>query len=81
MRSAAAHDPSPEYHAIRTSRYLYVEYATGERELYDLSRDRAELRNIAATASSDLLARLHRRVSELEACREEACRSAEARSL
>jgi N-acetylglucosamine-6-sulfatase len=27
------------YHAIRTDRYVYIEYATGEHELYDLERD------------------------------------------
>jgi N-acetylglucosamine-6-sulfatase len=33
----------PPYQAVRTRRYLYVEYADGARELYDLARDPAEL--------------------------------------
>jgi arylsulfatase A-like enzyme len=33
----------PSYCAIRTSRYLYAVYGTGERELYDLERDPSEL--------------------------------------
>lgn len=79
--SAARHDPSPEFHAIRTNRYLYVEYSTGERELYDLSRDPFELNNIADGAAAPLLATLHRRVGELQTCREAACREIEARPV
>jgi N-acetylglucosamine-6-sulfatase len=33
------------YHAIRTERYLYVEYSTGDRELYDLKKDPYELQS------------------------------------
>ena len=37
---------APQYDAIRTPRYLYAEYVkTGERELYDLRRDRYEPRS------------------------------------
>jgi N-acetylglucosamine-6-sulfatase len=45
-RAAAAPGPSIPlgkailpYQAIRTDRYVYIEYATGEHELYDLERD------------------------------------------
>jgi arylsulfatase A-like enzyme len=34
------------YRAVRTRRYAYSSLATGERELYDLKRDPAELRNV-----------------------------------
>jgi arylsulfatase A-like enzyme len=40
----------PEYHAIRTGRWKYVEYSTGEEELYDLQADPYELRNLASLA-------------------------------
>ena len=33
---------SPSYHAIRTARYLYVEWIDGARELYDRARDPGE---------------------------------------
>jgi N-acetylglucosamine-6-sulfatase len=33
------------FDALRTDRYLYVRYVTGERELYDLKRDPHELRS------------------------------------
>jgi N-acetylglucosamine-6-sulfatase len=43
-------NPIPTYCAIRTSRYLFVSYVTGERELYDLAADPYELANLAGSA-------------------------------
>jgi N-acetylglucosamine-6-sulfatase len=37
----------PDYRGVRTTRFLYVRYANGWRELYDLRRDPDELRNLA----------------------------------
>jgi arylsulfatase A-like enzyme len=37
----------PTYCAVRSTRYIYVFYSTGERELYDLTRDPFELQNRA----------------------------------
>ena len=39
----------PDYDGVRTSRYLYVQYGTGERELYDLRHDPDEIHNLAGT--------------------------------
>ncbi len=39
----------PTYCGLRTRRYVFVRYATGERELYDLVRDPYELQNLAAS--------------------------------
>ncbi|GAA2802866.1 sulfatase [Saccharopolyspora taberi] len=39
---------NPQYDAVRTDRYVYVEYATGERELYDLRLDPHQLRSAHA---------------------------------
>ena len=36
--------------AIRTARHTYIEYGTGERELYDLAADPFQLANLARTA-------------------------------
>jgi N-acetylglucosamine-6-sulfatase len=58
----------PNYDAIRTSRYNYVEYATGERELYDLNADPTELTNIYNSASSTLISDLHARLDALKRC-------------
>jgi N-acetylglucosamine-6-sulfatase len=47
-------NPIPTYCAVRTSRYLYASYSTGERELYDLVNDRFELVNLAASAPEQM---------------------------
>ena len=41
----------PSYEAMRTPRFLYVEYDDGEREFYDLQTDPYELDNLAASLS------------------------------
>jgi N-acetylglucosamine-6-sulfatase len=40
-------DPPLNYRGVRTDRYLYAEYGTGEHELYDLRADPFELQNQA----------------------------------
>jgi len=67
----------PNYKAVRTSRYLFVRYATGERELYDLSKDPYELRSLHNTASTDLKRRLASRLDALAKCAAQSCRNAE----
>jgi arylsulfatase A-like enzyme len=67
----------PEYHGVRTHRYTYVEYATGERELYDLRRDPYELRNIVTIAPRRIVDALHREVAALRRCRAAGCRAVE----
>jgi N-acetylglucosamine-6-sulfatase len=42
-------NPVPTYCAVRTAHQLFVVYETGERELYDLESDPAELENLAGT--------------------------------
>jgi N-acetylglucosamine-6-sulfatase len=58
----------PNYAAIRTGRYNYVEYETGERELYDLNADPAELTNIYNSASQTLISNLQTRLVTLKIC-------------
>ncbi|HVN50120.1 MAG TPA: sulfatase [Acidimicrobiales bacterium] len=71
----------PEYHAVRTTRYLYVEYVTGERELYDLRADPYELHDIVTTASPALVRELAAEVDALRNCKAATCRTAENRSV
>ena len=67
----------PDYKAVRTGRYLFTRYATGEKELYDLSNDPYELKSVHKTASTDLKRRLTSRLDALESCAAQSCRSAE----
>lgn len=67
----------PAYKAIRTRRYTYVEYASGERELYDLREDPFQLDNIYDSADPALIADLKDRLAALRDCSGDACRKAE----
>jgi N-acetylglucosamine-6-sulfatase len=49
MKSAASGNFAPAYRAIRTDRYLYVLYANGQTELYDMLADPFQLRSLAAS--------------------------------
>jgi arylsulfatase A-like enzyme len=69
--------PVPPYRAVRTQRYLYVEYAAGERELYDLRKDSYELHNLHDSADPDLISKLDARLDALRDCAGEGCRAAE----
>ena len=61
-----------DFDALRTYRYLYAEYSTGERELYDLDRDPYELQSRHADPAYRVRPRAAgpptRRVEELRRC-------------
>ena len=61
---------------LRTERYTYVEYATGERELYNLDRDPYELRNLIGNSSDrrKLVRKLARQLDEMRRCAGAECR-------
>ncbi|MGZ4704671.1 MAG: sulfatase family protein [Acidimicrobiales bacterium] len=81
IRVGAAVSNIPEFQGLRVAGYTYVEYATGEKELYDLTRDPDELVNLASSADRTLLAALHQRLEDLRSCRSDGCRSAESAPL
>jgi N-acetylglucosamine-6-sulfatase len=56
------------YEAMRAPGFLYVEYADGEREFYDLSTDPYELDNIASQLPARRLAELHAELARLHGC-------------
>ncbi|HEU4702488.1 MAG TPA: hypothetical protein VFS37_08405, partial [Conexibacter sp.] len=58
----------PSYEALRSRDELYVEYADGERELYDLASDPFQLRNLADEASPERLARLSGQLAAMASC-------------
>lgn len=69
---------SPSFLALRTENRSYVEYVTGERELYDLVNDPHQLQNLAS--DSDYAAEvesLHAWLDAFRACSGRACRSVE----
>lgn len=69
--------PVPPYAGLRTPELLYVEYETGERELYDLRADPHELENLATGADPATLEALAARLGELRDCEADGCRAAE----
>jgi N-acetylglucosamine-6-sulfatase len=70
--------PVPTNKGVRTQGQMYVEYETGERELYDLVADPYQLQSIPRTANSEqLYSALEGRLDALRACSGEACRAAE----
>jgi N-acetylglucosamine-6-sulfatase len=65
----------PTFEAIRTERYKYVEYDTGEKELYDLRNDPFELQSRHnAPAYAAVKAQLADRLHKLQDCAGASCR-------
>jgi N-acetylglucosamine-6-sulfatase len=73
--------PALSYHGLRTDQYLYVEYADGFVELYDMDQDPYQLENIASMADPQLLADLSAWLKALYACKADSCRQIESDSL
>ena len=67
----------PPFRGMRLQNLSYVEYETGELELYDLTNDPYELQNLAVTADPQLLVQLSTRLKELADCVAVSCRTAE----
>jgi N-acetylglucosamine-6-sulfatase len=68
----------PSFLALRTGNRLYVEYVTGERELYDLANDPHQLRNLALESEyAAEVDRFHVWLDAFRACSKRACRSVE----
>lgn len=66
----------PPFTALRTWRHLYVEYATGERELYDVVADKYQMHNIVP--GNPLVAELSARLRRMRTCAGDRCRAIEA---
>ena len=64
----------PAWRAVRTTRWLYVDYKGGARELYDLKRDPAQLRSLAGDPRLRVRLRTLRRIlGDLTRCRGRSC--------
>ena len=80
-KEVEGHEPgettTPPFTALRGSGLLYSEYATRERELYDKSRDLAELNNRVADVSQELVRRYSELLTGLAKCTGTTCRQLE----
>jgi arylsulfatase A-like enzyme len=73
--------PVPSFRGLRTKDYTYIEYATGEKELYDLIKDPQQLQNAISIADRALLRQLAARVDEMRRCAANTCRAIESAPL
>jgi N-acetylglucosamine-6-sulfatase len=64
----------PGYEAVRTTRDVYVEYADGEREYYEVRRDPNELDNAIGRVPAKRLTQLKAMLHKLEKCSGKECR-------
>lgn len=65
------------YTGLRSETDVYVEYANGEKEYYDLRKDPYQMDNTAKSLPPETLSKLAARVAALKICKGEACRVAE----
>ena len=64
--------------ALRTETHSYIEWATGERELYELGDDPHQLDNIYDQSDETLKADLHQKLEAIKDCNgRESCKEAE----
>jgi N-acetylglucosamine-6-sulfatase len=74
----------PAWSAVRTTRWLYVEYKSGQREMYDLKRDHWQINNVIDDPRSGARIRrntLRRLLADLERCRGRTCDNAASASV
>jgi len=66
---------TPTYAAVRSPNWLYAEHVTGEKELYNLARDRDELNSLQTNPNYDRMeANLAARLARLRQCKGAVCR-------
>jgi N-acetylglucosamine-6-sulfatase len=67
----------PTHKSVHTRTHMYVEYNTGEKELYDLSADPYQLQSKPRTGNEQLYSDMQTRLNALRACSAAGCRAAE----
>jgi arylsulfatase A-like enzyme len=73
--------PEWGFRALRTDQYTYVDWTSGDWELYDLLADPAELHNLVRETDPAFLGGLQQRVTELGTCKAAQCRTLEDRPI
>jgi arylsulfatase A-like enzyme len=68
---------TPPFRALRGKDVLYVEYETGERELYNLRKDPYQLSNLARGTEKPVLRTFSRQLTELSSCAGLSCEDPE----
>ena len=74
-------EKQPAFEALRTPHMVYVMYATGEEELYDLAKDPHQAENQVAAVDPEWLAQLHAITEDMWVCSGETCRAIEQHPL
>lgn len=83
MSESAPGDPDyskfspPRFSSLRSEQWLYVEYVTGERELYNRYTDPDEMRNVISKEDPSVIAQLSAQLSALRLCTGPTCRVAD----
>ena len=83
MSESAPGDPDystfspPRFASLRSEQWLYVEYVTGERELYNRYTDPDEMHNLITKEDPSVIAQLSAQLSALRACTGSTCRVAD----
>jgi N-acetylglucosamine-6-sulfatase len=69
--------PPKDYLGIRLGPYKYIEWPSGEKELYDINKDPSELNNVIRDPNlSPIRAFLHAQLVRLEVCKGRGCQEA-----
>lgn len=68
----------PPFSALRTPRWMYVEYDDGSRALYDQLTDPFELRNVVDLVDPAFVRALSAQLAQLDRCAGPSCREADA---
>jgi len=67
----------PQFFALRSEKWLYVEYVDGSKTLYDRENDPYEMVNLVKTADPLLLRSLSAQLKQLSTCSGDTCRTAD----
>lgn len=71
----------PRFFALRSEKWLYVEYVDGSKTLYDRENDPYEMVNLVKTADPLLLQSLSAQLKQLSTCSGDSCRTADSAAI